>query len=333
MQPLRISFVRYWICFTLILLPGCNLPAQQVAPSSPLLPAATSYPSPVPPVLFASPTLAALPPGAASTPVPPSFNAFNRILAYGGGGAGGCYDNDPGYRPAFAMGPGFQGLWICIWAVSDGRPLRFDFIAPDGTVVQPIVFQVDPNTQTLRWDGYQEAVPAAIEGEDMEMSAWRPNHFPAGDWQVRASGWIQAEGIFTVPEDSDANPAIMAVNPGPGDEFSPESDPSMDEHLLKLKENGRLDMTGIKFPANIPAYVLLYQKTSGSEYALLQTQTVQTDSSGSVYAELAPALTVGASYLLVMVTDPNTRIIFEDETQGRVFDYGLPHDYFKVAAP
>lgn len=284
------------------------------------------------------------PPTAAPTltPEPPSFA---EILQFGGGGAraGLCSSSHyPGDQPSFYIEQDESILDMCLWGVGTNLPFRLDFTSPDGAAIWPNNFlahdRIDDHDPYVEWDGYgapssQLIMPVMVENgviPVVELLAWIPIYFPAGEWQVRASGGLQAESNFTLHKAGD-RPFIAAINPNFGREYIPiyGDKAYLSFHLLRLKENRKVNVMGTNYPANAPVYVLLYHSSDSATYYLEDQQTIQTDSSGSISIELAGPLTAGDSYLVMGVTHPNTHILDE----GGRFDLKLPHDFFKLVSP
>jgi hypothetical protein len=161
----------------------------------------------------------------------------------------------------------------------------------------------------------------------MEILAWIPNYLPGGEWRVQTGGGFTAETPFHM-QTNGSLPRIAAINPGYGSEFTPipVNKAYLEFRLLKRKQNGGINLVGTSFPASVPVYVLLYHETSPDTYSLEVQQTVQADTSGSVYTDLAGPLVVGDSYLAVAVTDPNSQIT---DSSGHI-DPTTAHDFFKV---
>ena len=282
-----------------------------------------------------------------NTPKPPSFD---QIVQFGGGG-GRTYlcgiENYPGSYSSIYITQHRNILYMCIYGGNFRSPFSLKFNQIGGVTIQQIDFLpaaiMINNSFSVQWKDYAAAntnrgtfidIPVgnglSIRTQSVEILIGIPIDLPTGGWQVQASGDFQVERIF-VPERTGNPPYIAAVNQGGGNQFAPIFDDRglLYLHLLKLEENGGINVIGTDYPADTPVYVLLYHDIDSGTYQLESQQTIQTDSSGSISIELSGRFTAGDSYLLVGATDPNAHIIGDN---GH-FDTNLPHDFFKLVSP
>ncbi len=287
-----------------------------------------------------------------NSPVP-ALPSFAPLLQFGGGGARTylcTVQNYPNTLPSFHIMQEKNILYICIYGGNLRSPFRLKFNPTGGETTQqidflPSAFMIN-NIFGVQWQGYSAAntnrgtmlqVPAGndlyIFTQSVEIIAGLPVDSSAVDWQVQASGEngdFHIDGQFTL-EKTGTTSHIGVVNQVGGNQFDPLFDYQglFYQHLLKLDENGGINVIGTDFPANTPVYVLLYHAMDSATYQLENQRTLQADSSGSISKELAGPFTVGDSYLVFGVTDPNAQI----SEESAYFNSDVPHDFFKLVSP
>ena len=263
-----------------------------------------------------------------SLPPVPDFEEV-LTLALGGGG-GECGVQYPNQWPAFDIVQYGNTLAICIFGVNFGLPFQLAFVAPNGTKMQPLELLVDQRTWEVKWEGYLQDdfngyATWGNEGTFVSFNIWWPGNYPAGQWQVRATGGgLEASGKFIVERNDSAS--IIALKPDSRNTITPGIIGG--PHALNL-ENRNVNIVGMGFPANIPIYVLVYRNaTSWDDFELVYKTSVQSNSSGTITTSIKEQLDKGQSYLIVGISDPNEGLI-----ENGVFNDLLPHDYFKVSSP
>lgn len=262
-----------------------------------------------------------------NTPLPP-LPEFDDVLTFGGGGGGGQCGVPPSLPPALEVNQFNNVLALCMWGVNFGLPFEITFYAPDGRIAGPIKLLVDRRASKVNWHGYhQDEFSFIADGTFAEIEIWWPIDYPTGQWRACAyGGGLEAGTDFTVQKNA-SPPYIAALDPRPWNEITP-GVITDGLHMLRLKNNRRVDMLGLGYPANSTIYLLTYRKTTptSQDFTLMTTQAAYSDFSGKVTAELQGPFDPGSSYLLVGVSDPNTRIITENN--GLIQE--RPHDYFRI---
>jgi hypothetical protein len=263
------------------------------------------------------------------------------MLTYGGGGGGGlgCRD-EPDHQPAitFEYDPynTYNAIVLCLWGIiSSGLPFQVELTSPDGKIFRSNDLRVDQNTQEVMWQGYQ-----GFEGYfDQQQKvtglsiAW-PNNLLSGKWHatVHAGGNQTAAYLSIVRE---KQPSISAIDLQAETEIVPVTgDSNVILHPLRLEDNGNVNLIGMNYPANVPIYILVFQKTNppgqfSGQIALYQEQSVLSNSNGSFTMELSGPFEVDHYYMIVGISDPNISLVLGTTDQ---LDTSLPFDFFRVVA-
>jgi len=274
------------------------------------------------------------------TPLPP-LPDFEDVLSFSPGSGGGvCPGVDSTSNSIQIMQLG-QHIYGCfwLWGIDFNKPFQF-FLSqvdnPNGVYLKSPNLYFDSNNGKMQWEGYPIWDEFGHGYGDSngalfvyDFGVWSPVPLSPGQWRFsvvqKGSTFGEFWSDFWV-EKEDIHPSISAVNSLAKTEVMPLG--LSTRHLLGLKDNGKIDVIGADFPPNTPIYVLLYRKLSSltGEMVLISKQVVQANSYGSITTELSGPFDPGQDYLVVGVSDPNTRLVDEyGNLNGE-----LPRDYFEV---
>jgi len=277
-----------------------------------------------------------------NSPLPP-LPDFEDVLSFSPGSGGGVCPGVDATSNSIDIIQLDQHIYTCfwLWGIDFNQPFQI-FLSqtdnPNGVSLKSPNLFFDSNNGIIQWEGYpnwsefghgHEAGNGALFVYD--FGVWLPVPLSPGQWRFsvvqKGSTFGEFWSDFWV-EKEDIHPSISALNSRRKTELMPLG--LSTRHLLSLKDNGKIDVTGIDFPSNTPIYVLLYGRLSPvtEEMVLISKQVVQSDPYGSIITELSGPFDPGQDYLVVGISDPNARLVDE---YGNL-DWELPQDYFEAVA-
>jgi hypothetical protein len=266
------------------------------------------------------------------TPLPP-LPDFDEVITFvGGGGGPPCigFNTPNAISTDVVFGKFSLSCMVILW-MDFNKPFHLQMTAPNKKVYKSPNLLLNQNTKAVQWEGYHGfAGSAEWSGNGIlhvSIDTWWPNSLSEGEWQVQAYGDnILATGSFMVVKQT-GRPYITALDSRSETQIMPGTWGS-GLHPVRLKNNGRIDVTGSDFPANTEIYVLLYRyiPSNPAKAKLSQKLSVISNSAGSIKTELSAPFELGQSYLVIGLSDPDTPL------SGSIInsDPLIPSDYFLI---
>lgn len=317
----RHFFIIAYTIIIVIVPVACNLSVDQIFNPSY---GSNNPPATKPPAMVTATQLANTPsavPTETRTPNPtvtltplPTLPDFDRVLTFGGGGAGLLCPpfTDPPY--SFFGDPsnfitGNLSLCIVLAATDADSPFFIQVTAPDGTMFTSNSIVANQSTQTVEWDGYpgNNGNYAFFENGNIYLDlylSWIPN-FLEGQWRIHVIGNSLDVIDDSVVTKSAGSSYIVAVGGGGGTEIVPRTSDSS-HRPVRYTEDYRIGVIGSDFPPYTKIYVLLYRTDDLSTAELLETYSVVSDSAGFIETEIAAGFELEQTYYLIGITDPDT---------------------------
>lgn len=267
-----------------------------------------------------------------ATKLPP-LPDFDDLLVFGGGGGSSSHCPDletysgpvPAASGAYISGPAYglpiQSLprmaYLCLLGFPADRPFEVTMVSADGSRSLHGNFQVTANPDGWRgltwsdWDGGSSGLDDSSGNLFSEVYFWWPGGLPGGNWMIQMT-WQGGSVTGDFEAGNKGQPEIHLEDIPATDQILPYCHPA--------SSRAEFHAIGEGFPANSPAYVLLYENSPSYDeytenYTLVWSGSLLTDNHGTLRAHLPYEFKSGVTYQLLGTTDSNASISDQVATQ------------------